>query len=93
MSTIMALTALWLNPIWRPSARVVNATLKKYWRYRYSNLKVSALPVPLLKFKSIGATATATLSRNSYMYNQRRVYIEWGPRRKHFVGPFNRDRS
>src|SRR6218665_2858156 len=49
--------------------RVVNATLKKYrrYRYRYCDLKVSALP--LLKFKSSGATATsatATLLRNSY---------------------------
>jgi len=47
---------------------VVNATLKKYRRYRYSNLRVAALPLPLplplLEFKSNGATDT--LSRNSY---------------------------
>src|SRR6218665_3263826 len=52
-----------------PFCRVVNATLKKYRRYhyRYYDLKVAALPLPLLKFKSSGATATsATLPRNSY---------------------------
>src|SRR6218665_2882877 len=55
----------------KPRSRVVNATLKKERgdRYRYQDLKVAALPLPLLKFKSSLATATsatATLPRNSY---------------------------
>src|SRR6218665_417349 len=68
------------SPMWtstqkikiRVHCRVVNATLKKYRRYRYP-----------LKFNSIGATATAT--RNSYnkvAYATGRRLKTKAPRRK-----------